>query len=91
MEPSLTLNVKGIHEDKFCKKALKEFIQILYTNADGLSNKTDELNTRINETFPEIIAICKTKLNDDIGNEAVPKNYKTITKDRGRGREEEFV
>ena len=31
MESSLTLNDKGIHEDKFCKKALKEFIQILYT------------------------------------------------------------
>ena len=40
---------------------------------DGLSNKIDELNTRINETFLEIIAICETKLNDDIGNEAMPK------------------
>ena len=35
------------------------------------SNKIDELNTRSNETFPEIIAICETKLNDDIGNEAI--------------------
>ena len=46
----------------------------------------DELNTRINETFPEIIAICETKLNDDIGNEAMPKNYTIIRKDRNRGR-----
>ena len=58
----------------------------MYTNADGLSNKIDELNTRINETFPEIIAICETKLNDDIGNEAMPKNYTIIRKDRSRGR-----
>ena len=86
MESSLTLNDKGIHEDKFCKKALKKFIQILYTNADGLSNKIDELNTRINETFPKIIAICETKLNDDIGNEAMPKNYMIIRKDRSRGK-----
>ena len=61
MKSNLPLSDKGVHEDKFCKKALKEFIQILYTNADGLSNKIDELNTRINETFPEIIAICETK------------------------------
>ena len=65
----LTPNDKSVHNDKFCKK---EFKKILYTNADGLSNKIDELNTRINETFPEIIAICETKLNDDIGNEAMP-------------------
>ena len=64
----------------------QEFIQILYTNADGLSNKINELNTRINETFPEIIAICETKLNDDIGNEAIPKHYTIIRKDRSRGR-----
>ena len=52
MESSLTPNDKGIHNDTFCKKEFKEHIQILYTNADSLSNKTDELNTRINETFP---------------------------------------
>ena len=85
MESSLTLN-KGVHEDKFCKKALKEFIQILYTNADGLSNTIDELNTRINETFSEIIAICEIKLNDDIGNEVMPKNYMIIRKDRSWSR-----
>ena len=82
MESSLIPNDKGIHDDKFCKKELKEYIQILYSNADGLSNKIDELNTRINETFPKIIAICETKFNDDIGNEAMPKNYTIIRKDR---------
>ena len=86
MESSLTPNDKGVHNDKFCKKELKEYIQILYTNADGLSNIIDELNTRINETFPEIITICETKLNDDIGNEAMPKYYTVIRKDRSRGR-----
>ena len=50
MESSLTPNDKGVHNDTFCKKELKEHIQILYTNADGLSNNIDELNTRINET-----------------------------------------
>ena len=39
-----------------------------------------------NDTFPEIIAICETKLNDDIGNEAMPKDYTIIRKDRSRGR-----
>ena len=82
MESSLTPNDKGVHDDKFCKKELNEYIQILYTNADGLSNKIDKLNTRINETFHEIIAICETKLNDDIGNEAMPKNYTIIRLDR---------
>ena len=47
MESSLTPNDKGVHDDKFCKKELTEYIPILYTNADGLSNKIDELNTRI--------------------------------------------
>ena len=74
MESSLTPNDKGIHDDTFCQKELKEYIQILDTNVDGWSNKIDELNTRINETFPEIIASCETKLNDDIGNEAMPRN-----------------
>ena len=46
-ESSLTPNDKGVHGDKFCKKNLKEYIQILHTNADGLSNKIDEFNTRI--------------------------------------------
>ena len=58
----------------------------MYTNADDLSNKIDELNTRINKTFSKIIAICETKLNDDIGNEAMPKNYTIIRKHRSRGR-----
>ena len=65
MESSLTPKDKGVHYDTFCKKELKEHIQILYTNADCLSNKIDKLNTTINETFPEIIAICETKLNDN--------------------------
>ena len=35
--------------------------------------KIDEFNARINETFPEIIAIIETKLNGAIGNKAMPK------------------
>ena len=52
MESSLTPKDKGVHNDTFCKKELKEHIQILYTNENGLSNKIDELNTRIIETLP---------------------------------------
>ena len=44
------------------------------------------MNTRINETFPEIIAICEAKWNDDTGNEAMPKCYTIIRKDGSRGR-----
>ena len=95
MESSLTPNDKGAHDDKFGKKELKEYIQILYTNANGLSNKMsnkiDELNTRINETFPEIIAICETKLNDDIGHEAMPKNNTIIRRTGPEEEEVEFV
>ena len=40
------------------------------------------MNTRIIGTFPEIIAICETKLNDDIGNETIPKMYTIIKKNR---------
>ena len=89
MEPSLTPDKNGVHGDKFCKKELKECIQILCTNAGGLSNTIDDLNTRINETFSVIIAICETKLNDDIGNKAMPKSYMSIKKERIRGRGEE--
>ena len=63
----------------------------MYTNADGLSNKIDELNTRINETFPEIIAICETKLNDDIGNEAMPKITQLSERTEVEAEEVEFV
>ena len=86
MESSLIPNEKGIHDDTFSKKELKKYIQILYTNADCLPNKIDGMNTRIYETFPEIKAICEIKLNDDIGNEAIPKNYMLIKKDRSQGR-----
>ena len=72
--------------DKLCKEKLKEYIQILDISADSLSNKIDELYTRINETFPKITAICETKLNDDNGNGAMPKHYTIIRKDRSRGR-----
>ena len=58
----------------------------MYTDAYVLSNKMFDLNTRINETFPEIIAICETKSNDEIRNEAMPKTYTIIRKDRSRGR-----
>ena len=91
IESSLTPNVKGAHDDTFDKKELKEYIQILYTNADGLSNKIDELNTSINETFPEIIAICETKLNDDIGNEAMPKITRLSERTGPEEEEVEFV
>src|ERR1043165_6565717 len=60
----------------------KEAIQILYTNCDGLSNKIDELNTRINLKKPEIVLICETKFDETIGNEGLPANYEIIRKDR---------
>ena len=63
----------------------------MYPNADGLSNKIDELNTRINETFPEIIAICETKLNDDIRNEAMPKNTRLSERTEPEEEEVQFV
>ena len=63
----------------------------MYTNADGLSNKIDELNTTINETFPEIIAIYETKLNDDIGNKAMPKITRLSERTEVEAEEVEFV
>jgi len=39
MGSSLTPNNKGVHDDRLCKKNLKEYIIILYANVDGLSNK----------------------------------------------------
>ena len=47
--------------------------------------KIDDFNARINETFPEIIAIIETKLNGDIGNGAMPKNHMIVKKDRSWG------
>ena len=91
MESSLTPNDKGIHDDIFCNKELKEYIQILYTNADGLSKNIDELNTRINETFPEIIAICGTKLNDDIGTKRCQKITRLLERTEVEAEEVEFV
>ena len=83
---SLTPNDKGVHDDKFCKKEWKEYIQILSTNADNLAKKLMNWIQELIKNFPEIIALCETKLNDDISNKAMPKNYTIIRKDRSRGR-----
>ena len=34
----------------------------------------DKFNTRIKETFPEVIAICEARLNDDVGKQSNAKN-----------------
>jgi hypothetical protein len=64
----------------------KEELHVLYTNADGIANKLDDLHIAILEHKPEIIAISETKLNEDIGLEGLPANYDILREDRGIGR-----
>ena len=64
----------------------KENIKILYTNCNGLSNKMDELTTRLNYLDADVALICETKFGIEIGNEGLPSNYEIIRKDREGGR-----
>ena len=64
----------------------KENIKILYTDCNGLSNKMDELTTRLNYLDADVALICETKFGIEIGNEGLPSNYEIIRKDRGRKR-----
>ncbi len=57
----------------------------MYTNADGITNKMDEIKMRVMKFNPEVIGICETKLNQDIGDEDFPKNYRVIRNDRNTG------
>ena len=62
-------------------------MEILYTNADGIIGKADELKERIMEAKVDIVAITETKLNEDIASATVfPTGYVVIRKERvGRG------
>ena len=42
----------------------------------------DELKIRLQKKQPEIIGICETKLNNEIGDEAISINYNVIRRDR---------
>ena len=64
----------------------KENIKILYTNCNGLSNKMDELTTRLNYLDADVALICETKFGIETGNEGLPSNYEIIRKDREGGR-----
>jgi hypothetical protein len=65
----------------------KEKLKILYSNVDGLANKLDDLENRIDKFNPDIIILCESKLDEKIGNEGISKHYQVIRKDReGEGR-----
>ena len=65
----------------------KEKLQILYSNVDGITNKMDDLLSKINSTNPDIVLLCESKLNDTIGNEGFPNNFQIIRRDRVRKEE----
>jgi len=59
---------------------------ILYTNADGILGKSEELKDLVAETKPDV-AITETKLSIDIANCIVfPQGYEMMRKDRENGR-----
>jgi len=66
-------------------KVNTEKIKIMYTNANGLSNKINELKIRVDESKPEIIMVCETKYSSEIGNEGLLLNYDIVRKDRENG------
>ena len=59
-------------------------IKIIYTNADGVSNKQVELSEIINNEKPHIVLITETKLNSsDISTQIFKvNNYNIYRKDR---------
>ena len=67
-------------------RIFQDEISVLYTNADGIGNKLDELIERINDFQPDVVAICETKMDETMGNEGLPKDYEILRKDRGKGR-----
>jgi len=64
------------------KVKVKSELLVLYTNADGISNKMDELKIRLQDYPSEIVGICESKLNKEIGDEEFPCNYSIIRQDR---------
>ncbi|KAK8747749.1 hypothetical protein OTU49_016574 [Cherax quadricarinatus] len=65
---------------------LEQKLKVWYTNADGLTNKHEEWQERINEKSPDIIAVTETKLTETITDAIFPPGYQIMRKDRrGRG------
>ena len=88
--PAFQLREKETKDNRFNSVILnqenrKENIKILYTNCNGLSNKMDELTTRLNYLDADVAFICETKFGIEIGNEGLPSNYEIIRKDRKGG------
>ena len=56
----------------------------MYTNADGITGKSEELKEMVGSLKPDIIAITETKLREDIESATVfPQGYEVIRRDRG--------
>ena len=83
------VKIKNIEKNMDKNEKTKDQLQILYSNIDGLANKIDELEMRINVDNPDVVLLCETKLDDSIGNEGLPKEFQILRKDRvgskGRG------
>ena len=62
-------------------------LQVLYTNADGIAGKHDQLREIAHSLGSDIIAISETKLKENINNATVfPSGFNIIRRDRtGRG------
>lgn len=63
----------------------KSDLSILCTNVDGISNKLDDLITVLNAEEPDLVLMCETKLNIEIGLEGWPASYSVIRRDRSHG------
>ena len=61
------------HEDDVQAPQCKIFsnLKCLYTNCDGLFNKSSEFNLRVNKEEPHIIFLTETKLHKEIINEEI--------------------
>ena len=65
------------------KKKAQGKLEVLYTNADGIAGKHDQLSELAISLNSDIIAISETKLKDNVNNASVfPRGYEIIRQDR---------
>ena len=59
-------------------------LKCMYTNLDGLNNKTSELNAMLDKETPDIVFLTETKMNPEVLNVNIfnVKKYHIIRKDR---------
>ena len=85
MHPGLTVRMVSRHfQPHLSSKPEKCRFKCIYSNIDGISNKTAELSILLKEEKPDFVFITETKLNAEFLNSNIfdTKIYNVYRKDR---------